>query len=230
MNKKWFSVCITFCLILLSVENLQAQQQSAPPLPHKDFTGQPSYKVLRVVDGDTLVLSMDGKDTKVRLIGVDTPETVHPSKPVQAYGKEASQFLHNLLDGKSVYVEYEPGPSKLDKYGRLLAYLYRVPDGLFVNLEIIRQGYGHAYTQYPFQYMELFRSCERIARESGKGLWGKSEGATTDQEKQGETVYVTRSGTCYHRAGCRSLSKSQIPISLGQAKKKYKPCSVCNPP
>jgi len=141
-----------------------AQEQSASDLvsgrriPAKDFTGSPTYRVVRVVDGDTVVLLVDGKETTVRLIGVDTPETVHPLKPVEAYGKEAAWFLSNLLSGEEVYLEYEPGPSRQDKYGRTLAYLYRVPDGLFVNAEVVRQGYGHAYVEFPFQHMELFRS------------------------------------------------------------------------
>ncbi len=151
------------------------QHTTDPAQPEKDFEDSPSYEVVRVVDGDTVVLAMDGKDTKVRLIGVDTPETVHPEKPAEAYGREASRFTENLLKGESVCVEYEPGPSKLDKYGRLLAYLYRVPDGLFVNLEIVRQGYGHAYTEYPFEHMETFRDYERRAREAGKGLWAPEE-------------------------------------------------------
>jgi micrococcal nuclease len=91
---------------------------------------------------------------KARLIGVDTPETVHPSKPVEHYGREASLFLTNLLKGESVYAVYDQ--ERTDRYGRTLAYLFRAPDGLFVNAEIIRQGYGHAYTRFPFRHMELF--------------------------------------------------------------------------
>ena len=106
---------------------------------------------------------------KVRLIGVDTPETVHPQKPVEFYGRESSLFLKNLLRGESVHVVY--GQERVDGYGRTLAYLYRAPDGLFVNLEIIRQGYGHAYTQFSFRHMELFTGYQRWARETGKGLW-----------------------------------------------------------
>ena len=101
----------------------------------------------------------------VRLIGVDTPETVHPQKAVEAFGKEASAFTRNLLLGEEVYLRFDHKTAsvvgeltdKIDKYGRMLAYLYRVPDGLFVNLEIVRQGYGHAYTQFPFKHIELFR-------------------------------------------------------------------------
>lgn len=219
----------------------------APSIPLKDFSTASPCEVVRVVDGDTVVLLIDGKQTTVRLIGVDTPETVHPQKPVEAYGKEASRFLGNLLKGEAVYLDFEPGGSALDKYGRTLAYLYRAPDGLFVNLEIIRQGYGHAYTRFPFQYMDLFRAFEVRARESGKGLWDAEAGIPPQSQvvpgaiappeaagtAQGDatTVYVTRTGSKYHADGCRFLSKSKIPISLKDAKARgLGPCSVCRPP
>jgi micrococcal nuclease len=130
-----------------------------------------AYEVVRVIDGDTVVLMVEGREVTVRLIGLDTPETVHPQKPVEVYGKQASRFTRNLLRGESVYVVHEAGKPERDKYRRLLAYLYRAPDGLFVNAEIIRQGYGHAYTKYPFKHMDLFWGYERAAREAGKGLW-----------------------------------------------------------
>jgi len=121
------------------------------------------------------------------MVGVDTPETVHPQKPVEHYGKEASMFTTNLLKGEEVYIELEPD-NTVGKYGRKLLYLYRVPDGLFVNLEIVRQGYGHAYTVYPFQYMEIFRHYEDRAKELGKGLWMSVTQAdiTTPEPKQKE--------------------------------------------
>ena len=128
-----------------------------------------AYPVSRIIDGDTIELKTETGLVKVRLIGVDTPETVHPSKPVEHYGREASLFLKNLLRGESVHAVY--GQERVDQYGRTLAYLYRVPDGLFVNLEIIRQGYGHAYTQFPFKHMELFLAYQGWARDVGKGLW-----------------------------------------------------------
>ncbi len=212
---------------------------STPALPDKNFNKSLSYSVVRVIDGDTVVLLMDGKETKVRLIGVDTPETVHPSKPVEAYGKEASRFTENLLKGEAVYLDYEAGPSKLDKYGRLLAYLYRAPDGLFINLEIVRQGYGHAYTKFPFKDMEVFRHYERRAREAEKGLWavevlpGEPSPVTITPPQQSEkdvTVYITKTGKCYHSGGCGSLSRSRIPISKADAMKQgYRPCKRCNP-
>ncbi len=129
----------------------------------------PVRQVTRVIDGDTLVL--DG-DEKVRLIGVDTPETVHPKKPVERFGKEASVFTKRQAEGKKVRLEYDTGTGRKDRYGRTLAYVY-LPEGTLLNLEIVRQGYGHAYTRFPFSRMEEFRAAEREAREEGRGLWAE---------------------------------------------------------
>ena len=119
----------------------------------------------RVVDGDTVIVTGLGS---VRLIGVDTPETVHPTKAVEAFGHQSSAFLRRLVLNQNVRLEYD-GERK-DRYGRTLAYVY-LTDGTFVNAEIVRQGYGHAYTQFPFKYLEEFRQFEREAREEKRGLW-----------------------------------------------------------
>ena len=121
----------------------------------------------RVIDGDTIVLS---NGEKVRLIGVDTPETKHPQKPVEYYGKEASAFTKKMVGGKVVKLKYDV--QRRDKYGRLLAYVYLM-NGTFLNAEIIKQGYGHAYTRFPFKYMEEFKQYEKEARENKRGLWTK---------------------------------------------------------
>jgi micrococcal nuclease len=123
------------------------------------------YKVKRVIDGDTLLL-INGE--RVRLIGVDTPETKHPQKPVEYFGREAYLFTKEMVDGKEARFEFDR--QKRDRYGRLLAYVYLL-DGTFLNAEIIKQGYGFAYTKFPFKYMEEFRRYEREAREKRKGLW-----------------------------------------------------------
>lgn len=122
-------------------------------------------KVSRVVDGDTIKLS---NGETVRLIGVDTPETVHPKKPVQYFGKEASAFTKRVATGKGATLEYDH--QLRDKYGRLLAYVH-LSDGTDLNAEIVRQGYGFAYVKYPFKRMEEFRALERDAREHSRGLW-----------------------------------------------------------
>ena len=129
-----------------------------------------SFFVARVVDGDTLLLDREGK---VRLIGVDTPETKHPTKPVQYFGKEASLFTQREVEHRRVTLDYDA--HKRDKYGRLLAYVRRSPDYFFLNAELIKQGYGFAYTRFPFKYMSEFREYEKQARNEGKGLWQKNQ-------------------------------------------------------
>ncbi len=122
-------------------------------------------RVVRVVDGDTLLLD---RRERVRLIGVDTPETVDPRRPVQRFGKEASAFTKRMVEGKKVRLEYDQ--DRKDRYGRTLAFVY-LEDGTFLNAEIVKQGYGFAYTQFPFKYLEEFRGYEREAREAQRGLW-----------------------------------------------------------
>ena len=122
---------------------------------------------IRVIDGDTIVI--EGGE-KIRLIGVDTPELHHPKKPVQYYAKEAKKFTKSLVEEKDVQLEYDR--QRKDKYGRTLAYVY-LKDRTFLNIEIIKQGYGFAYTKFPFKYLIKFKEYEKEAREQKKGLWGR---------------------------------------------------------
>lgn len=136
-----------------------------------------------------------------------------------------------MVEGKAVRLEAEPGHGDRDKYNRLLRYVY-LADGRLLNAEIIAQGYGHAYTRFPFSKMEEFRQLERDARENGRGLWGDTQAKTAaPAPASAETeVYATRTGTKYHAAGCRYLAKSKISLKLGEAAQRYQPCSVCSPP
>lgn len=127
-------------------------------------------KVIRVVDGDTIVVS---PNEKVRLIGVDTPETVHPKKSVACFGKEAKQFTRDAVEGKTIRLvldKVNTSRRHKDKYRRTLAYAY-LDDGTMLNRELIRRGYAHAYTRVPFRYLVEFRELERTARAEAVGLW-----------------------------------------------------------
>ncbi|HMK10044.1 MAG TPA: thermonuclease family protein [Acidimicrobiales bacterium] len=127
--------------------------------------------VRRVVDGDTIVVRVGGRDERVRLIGVDTPETVDPRKPVQCFGKEASAHTKSLLPAGTV-VRLERDVEPRDRYDRLLAYVFRVADGLFVNLELARDGYAQQLTIPPnVAYVDQIRAAVAAARREGKGLW-----------------------------------------------------------
>ena len=122
-----------------------------------------AFIVKRVIDGDTIQLS---NGEIVRLIGVDTPETKHPQKPVEYFGKEASAFTRKMVEGKAVRLEYDQ--QRKGKYNRTLAYVY-LTDGTFLNAEIIKQGYGHAYTAFLFKYLEQFRQYDCLdSEESGQ--------------------------------------------------------------
>jgi micrococcal nuclease len=124
------------------------------------------FQVTEVVDGDTIKVSTIGT---LRLIGMDTPETRDPRKPVQCFGREASSKAKELLSGKKVYLEYDPA-QKQDKYGRTLAYVYR-EDGLFYNAEMIKQGFAHSYVQFPHPRLDEFNTYQQEARENNRGFW-----------------------------------------------------------
>jgi len=135
-----------------------------------------AYPVIKVTDGDTVELLIEGKKVKVRLIGVNTPETKHPDKPVEVYGPESSMFMRNLLLGESVYVEYDSqGAGVRDRYDRTLAFLYRAPDSLFVNYELVRQGYAKVYRAVEFRYRADFEAAEARAIEAKRGMWGQED-------------------------------------------------------
>lgn len=156
-----------------------------PELPKTDYTilATADVEVMRVVDGDTIEVKFsDGTIEKVRFIGIDTPETVDPRKPVECFGKEASAKMKELVEGKTVRLERKADENR-GSYGRLLRYVY--VDDFFVNAEMIKQGYAYAYTKYPFdsELTEEFKQYEQEARENERGLWAPGACETeTDPE------------------------------------------------
>jgi micrococcal nuclease len=228
-------------IALLAALPLAAQDLPRPP--RKDFARQSAHKVARVEEGTVVVLEIDGRDVPLRLLGV----TVQPTESwptVEAASLQSSQgFLDNLLRDESVYVEYPRDGPKQDDDGRKLAFLYRAPDGLWVNLELVRQGYGRVELADGIEHAELLKRYEESARSAGRGYW---KGATTARSNSAEsgptasakgvapgsvTVYVTKSGKKYHRASCVHLNNSRKPLSLTEARKQgYEPCSQCKPP
>src|SRR3954466_6532640 len=138
----------------------------APSAPSSSSTG----RVTRVVDGDTIHVRGGGRDENVRYIGVDTPESVKPGTPVQCFAERASAFNKRLVAGERVRLVRDA--EERDRYGRLLAYVYRARDGRFVNAALVRGGYAVPLTIPPnVAHADEFRTLAAVARRKGRGLW-----------------------------------------------------------
>jgi micrococcal nuclease len=128
--------------------------------------------VVRVVDGDTVVVRTGGREEHVRYIGVDTPESVKPGTPVQCFAKAASAANRRLVAGERVRLVADA--EARDRYGRTLAYVYRSSDGLFVNAELVRRGYAKPLAIGPnVSHAGEFRRLAASARRAGRGLWSR---------------------------------------------------------
>lgn len=162
-------------LILFSISALAYYMGTHPPAqPAKtEVAGvtQPGYyHVVGVSDGDTVKVAMNGKTESIRMIGVDTPESVKPNSPVQCYGQEASDFTKKELTGKTVRLETDPIGDNRDRYDRLLRYVY-LADGTLWNQKLIEQGYGFAYLSFQFGKQADFAATQAKAQETKAGLW-----------------------------------------------------------
>lgn len=193
------------------------------------------FKVTRVIDGDTIEIepstgSGQGRE-RVRYLGIDTPETVDPRKPVQCFGVEAAKKNKELVEGKAVRLEKDI--TDKDKYGRLLRYVWVNPStssgqAIFVNLELVKQGFATSYTYPPdVKYQAEILEAERQAREVNRGLWracpllspavaspSAGEQVLADCDIKGN---ISASGEkIYHLPGCGSYAKTKIDERRGE--------------
>ncbi|HWO98229.1 MAG TPA: thermonuclease family protein [Bacillus sp. (in: firmicutes)] len=186
MRYKGFKSMIIMVIVVVTTIMLSACQQESNRIP---------AVVERVVDGDTLKVNVNGKSETVRLLLVDTPESVHPSKPVQPYALEASNFLKEQLPpGKEVELELDVG--ERDKYRRLLAYVWI--DGTMLNEQLLEKGYARvAYVFEPnTKYVDRFKEVQEKAQEQEVNIWSLEnyatdkgfEGTQTKQGKQSENI------------------------------------------
>ena len=169
MNKKSKRVglailSLVLLVVVYGINNL--------PMAGKVTANSSEFKVQKVIDGDTIEILKYGRTEKVRLIGVDTPETLDPRKPVQCFGKEASNNTKHMLEGQMVRIETDPLVGERDKYNRILAYVWLGSDKL-INLELLSNGFAHEYTyrSQPYKYQAQFRSAEKSAQSGNLGFW-----------------------------------------------------------
>ena len=175
------------CILIVVIEGMDRVDSTRPPRdipPAATSTSailSPGYPrrplgleqvtVIGVVDGDTVVVWWQGREERVRLIGLNTPETMDPRRPVQCFGFQASVATTEMLEGQRVWMEADPSQSDRDRYDRLLRYLW-LEDGRIANLELIRLGFGSEYTyDTPYAYRDPFLEAESEARQAGRGLW-----------------------------------------------------------
>jgi micrococcal nuclease len=201
-----------------------------------EASGNNRYKVTSVVDGDTLKLDINGTTETIRLIGIDTPETVHPSQPVECMGIEASNEAKRLLTGQTVRFESDNTQDTRDRYGRLLGYVF-LPNGDNYGEVMLRSGYANEYTySSAYKYQSAFKSAEQTARNNKAGLW--ADGAcveetatepTTSTPTQtiptastGEKWYVSSHHTskfyyCEDSNGWQGLSETYLEVYASEA-------------
>jgi len=191
-----FSAKSVITLIVLAAFVYFGSKYVIPKLEQKDSKDNKEnvvndsrlYPVTKIIDGDTFETEIDGKKEKVRMLGIDTPEkfesnkldrdierTGKDKKTIKKLGELSSEYVKKMMTGKKVRLEQDPINDDMDRYGRLLRYVY-LEDGTFVNLKIVEEGYANAYTRFEISKKKEIVEAERKARENKRGLWGDIEG------------------------------------------------------
>lgn len=175
--KKAIVVLLSILVVVLGasgdIEETKKQPANLPSLTSPDLSKLSPYSVISVISGDSIIVNDGNEEIRVRLLGVDTAQNsvAEEAESADNYGNEAFIFASNLLKGEKVYLVDKTEQESTLPYKRVLSYVYRAPDGLFVNAEIIRQGYGRAYMRFDFSYTEQFKQLEQFARQANKGIW-----------------------------------------------------------
>ncbi len=166
-HKKLLKLLVALVVVLAGFLTQQYPEQTGQVA---SSTTAGSFTVTEFLDGDTIAVNMNGTIERIRMIGVDTPETHDPRKAVECFGKVASEYTRQLIGDKPVRLEADSLSTNRDRYDRLLRYVYTA-DNKLVQAEVIKNGYGFAYTSFPFEKSEEFRAYESNAREQNLGLW-----------------------------------------------------------
>ena len=174
-QKKIKIIVSTIIMILALVFGIKVAELVENPFAEEikiaENSSEKLYEVLKVVDGDTIQIEFNGKKERVRLIGIDTPESVHPDETKNTEnGKKASEYTKLLLEGKSVSLEFDV--EERDKYGRLLAYVYL--DKEMINKKLLADGYAQLETVPPnVKYVDEFTTVLEEAKKEKRGLWNE---------------------------------------------------------
>ena len=174
----WTGILI---IILVALYQIAQQQGWLNGTKKAVVNNQPGlYSVSRFVDGDTIGVNVNGKEEKVRLVGVDTPETHKPNTPVQCYGIAAAAFTKNSLTNQKFRLVSDSLSTDRDRYNRLLRYIY-LTDGTNFNEKLVKDGYAFYYPYFPFTQSDQFAADQATAISAHKGLWGNCSPTQTDK-------------------------------------------------
>ncbi len=193
------------------------------PIPTPVVKAKPApgtYQVVKVIDGDTIDVQIGKKVERIRMIGMDTPETVDPRKPVQCFGKEASARTKELLLNKHVQLVADATQGDKDKYARPLRYV--ILDGLNFNKRLIAEGYAHEYTyNIPYKHQAVFKAAQKAAQAGKKGLWADKTcaGKTTASAKISPTP--TPKPAAVQPAAAPEVKKSEAGLCHEKGSKYY---------
>ncbi len=214
-------------------------------------------QVVRVLDGDTILVRIGKRTLRYQLWGVDAPEFDPKDRSPDPYSVSALRFIKQLLLDEWVYIQHDPIVHR-DTSGRFVGYVFRAPDMLFVNMELVRQGYAKYDPHDGLLYMDAFEAYESRAKQLRRGIWSleaieiidwstpfdesmlipKEQETALPAEKSesieaaldpDSTVYITKSGAKYHIEGCPHLTKSQRTTTRKEVEDTHKPCKTCRP-
>ncbi len=224
------TICAARALALALVGMLSAPPAMADELPllQVAYRDSPSHEVVEVVDRGRVRIKLEDGEQWLRCAGI--------LAPAASDADELNDFLKRLLVGERVHViriEERNPPADQPQ----AALFFRAPDGLCANLELVRMGYAAASDAREFAHGKLFARYERHARAMRKGIWAAADtdrpaakAGAADGPAGSDTVYVTRTGSKYHRVDCPHARASGQPMALAEARKKYQPCGRCKPP
>jgi endonuclease YncB( thermonuclease family) len=221
----------------------QTSRPMLPPVPRVDPASEIACRVVNVLDSGTVIVDIRGEKTAVTLLGA----------MIERRGprlESVDQYLELHLSGEDVYVVYDPAHVQNDDRGRRAVYLFRAPDTLFINLELVRLGYVAADASIEYDHREVFRAYELRAKSAEKGIWsreaaeaesnteksknsGKEETGASDGGSSAARIKVlcTKSGQKYHLPSCSFAKEGAEEITLEEARKRgLTPCSRCKPP
>jgi micrococcal nuclease len=209
-----------------------SRSPTAVGLPNSGLTrpadAQGPYPITEVVDGDTAKVTVDGTSVTLRLIGIDTPETKDPRKPVECGGPQASAQAEKLLTGRNVWIQYDSTQDRRDKYGRDLVYLWLDTHTMYNQL-MVAQGYAHEYTYHrPYRYRQQFLAAQSKARAAGLGFWSRSTCAGDTTQRAGAApptsvatittapAATDSAGAVYYSSCAQVRAAGKAPLLRGQ--------------